>query len=180
MPVIRAVVADYRDLNMPFARLVFSLGLPAAVAAVPAVAQEVVTEKTLSLDMAHAIAQGTLGKCRADGYHVSVTVLDRDGLVKAAFRDDGAGPHTIVTSRRKAFTSVTFRQPSADWAKRVLTDPAVAGLKDTEGTIALGGGVPIKAGNEVIGAIGVSGAPGGEKDEACANAGIQKVADKLK
>jgi uncharacterized protein GlcG (DUF336 family) len=56
----------------------------------------------------------------------------------------------------------------------------VAGLKDTEGTIALGGGVPIKAGNEVIGAIGVSGAPGGEKDEACANAGIQKVADKLK
>ena len=65
-------------------------------------------------------------------------------------------------------------------AKRVLTDPAVAGLKDTEGTIALGGGVPIKAGNEVIGAIGVSGAPGGDKDEACANAGIQKVADKLK
>ena len=109
-----------------------------------------------------------------------MTVLDRDGLVKAAFRDDGSGPHTIVTSRRKAFTSVTFRQPSADWAKRVLTEPAVAGLKDTEGTIALGGGVPIKAGNEVIGAIGVSGAPGGEKDEACANAGIQKVADKLK
>jgi uncharacterized protein GlcG (DUF336 family) len=165
---------------MPFARLVFSLALPAAVAAVPAVAQEVVTEKALSLDMAHAIAQGALEKCRTDGYHVSVTMLDRDGLVKAAFRDDGAGPHTIVTSRRKAFTSVTFRQPSADWAKRVLTDPAVAGLKDTEGTIALGGGVPIKAGNEVIGAIGVSGAPGGEKDEACANAGIQKVADKLK
>ena len=92
----------------------------------------------------------------------------------------GSGTQIIVTSRRKAFTSVTFRQPSADWAKRVLTDPAVAGLKDTEGTIALGGGVPIKAGNEVIGAIGVSGAPGGEKDEACTNAGIQKVADKLK
>jgi uncharacterized protein GlcG (DUF336 family) len=165
---------------MLFARVVFSLALPAAVAAVPAIAQEVVTEKALSLDMAHAIAQGALEKCRADGYHVSVTVLDRDGLVKAAFRDDGSGPHTIVTSRRKAFTSVTFRQPSADWAKRVLTDPAVAGLKDTEGTIALGGGAPIKAGNEVIGAIGVSGAPGGEKDEACANAGIQKVADKLK
>jgi uncharacterized protein GlcG (DUF336 family) len=165
---------------MPFARLVFFLALLAEVAAVRAIAQEVLTEKALSLDMAHAIAQGALEKCRADGYHVSVTVLDRDGLVKAALRDDGSGPHTIVTSRRKAFTSVTFRQPSADWAKRVLTDPAVAGLKDTEGTIALGGGVPIKAGNEVIGAIGVSGAPGGEKDEACANAGIQKLADKLK
>jgi uncharacterized protein GlcG (DUF336 family) len=165
---------------MPFARVVFSLALPVAAAVVPAAAQEVINEKALSLEMAHAIAQGALEKCRADGYHASVTVLDRDGLVKAAFRDDGSGPHTIVTSRRKAFTSVTFRQPSADWAKRVLTDPAVAGLKDTEGTIALGGGVPIKAGNEVIGAIGVSGAPGGEKDEACANAGIQKVADKLK
>ena len=165
---------------MPFARVVFSLALPVAVAAVPAAAQEVVTEKALSLDLARAIAQGALEKCRADGYHVSVTVLDRDGLVKAALRDDGSGPHTIVTSRRKAFTSVTFRQHSADWAKRVLTDPAVAGLKDTEGTIALGGGVPIEAGDQVIGAIGVSGAPGGEKDEACANAGIQKVADKLK
>ena len=165
---------------MRFIRAIASLAFPVVFAAAPAVAQEVITEKALSLDMAHAIAQGALEKCRADGYHVSVTVLDRDGLVKAAFRDDGSGPHTIVTSRRKAFTSVTFRQPSADWAKRVLTEPAVAGLKDTEGTIALGGGVPIKAGNEVIGAIGVSGAPGGEKDEACANAGIQKLADKLK
>ena len=178
--MIRAVLADCRDLNMPFARLVFCLALPAAVAAVPAVAQEVVTEKALSLDMAHAIAQGALEKCRADGNHVSVTVVDRDGLIKAVVRDDGSGPHTLVTSRRKAFTSVTFKQPSAVWAKRVLTEPAVAGLKDTEGTIALGGGVPITAGNEVIGAIGVSGSPGGDKDEACANAGIQKVADKLK
>jgi uncharacterized protein GlcG (DUF336 family) len=173
------------DQTMPFVYAVPSLALLVFMALNPlmasrAAAQEVVTEKALSLDLAHAIAQGALEKCRADGYHVSVTVLDRDGLVRASLRDDGSGPHTIVTSRRKAFTSVTFRQPSADWAKRVLTDPAVAGLKDTEGTIALGGAVPIKAGNEVIGAIGVSGAPGGEKDEACANAGIQKLADKLK
>jgi uncharacterized protein GlcG (DUF336 family) len=123
---------------MPFARIVFSLALPVSLAAAPASAQEVITEKALSFDLAHAIAQAALEKCRSDGYHVTVTVLDRDGLVK------------------------------------------VAGLKDTEGTIALGGGLPIKAGNEVIGAIGVSGAPGGEKDEACANAGIQKLADKLK
>jgi uncharacterized protein GlcG (DUF336 family) len=126
-------------------------------------------EKALSLDLAEAIAMAALTKCRADGNHVSVTVLDRDGLVKIAFRDDGAGPHTIVTSRRKA-----------QWAHRVLTEPAVAGLKDTAGTIALGGGVPIKAGNDVVGAIGVSGSPGGDKDEACANAGIAAVTDKLK
>ena len=165
---------------MLFVRVISSLALPLVLLAVSAAAQDVITEKALSLDLAHAIAQGALEKCRADGYHISVTVLDRDGLVKAAFRDDSSGPHTIVTSRRKAFTSVTFKQPSADWAKRVLTEPAIAGLKDTEGTIALGGGVPIKAGNEVIGAIGVSGAPGAEKDEACANAGIQKSAEKLK
>lgn len=165
---------------MRLARLMPPLAVLLVVAAAPAWAQEVLTEKALSLDLARAMAQAALEKCRSDGYHVSITVLDRDGLVKVAFHDDGSGPHTIVTSRRKAFTSVTFRQPSADWAKRVLTEPAVAGLKDTEGTIALGGGLPIKAGNEVIGAIGVSGAPGGEKDEACANAGIQKLADKLK
>ncbi len=140
----------------------------------------VISEKALSLDLAQAIAQAALAKCRTDGNHVSVTVVDRDGLVKIAFRDDLAGPHTIVTSRRKAFTALTFKQPSGQWAQRVLSDPAIAGLKDTAGTIALGGGVPIKAGGEVIGAIGVSGSPGAQKDEACANAGIAKVADQLK
>jgi uncharacterized protein GlcG (DUF336 family) len=140
----------------------------------------VLNEKTMSLDLAEAIVLGALARCRTDGNHVTITVVDRDGLVKFALRDDGASPHTITTSRRKAFTSVTFRQPSGQWAHRVLTDPAVAGLKDTAGTIALGGGLPIRAGNEVIGAIGVSGSPGADKDEACANAGIAAVADKLK
>ncbi len=165
---------------MPFARFILSVALPVAVAAAPVAAQEVITEKALSLDLAQGIAEAALAKCRADGNHVSVTVIDRDGLIKAVLRDDGTGPHTLTTSHRKAFTSVTFKQPSADWAKRVLGDPAIAGLKDTAGTIALGGGVPIKAGNEVIGAVGVSGSPGAGKDEACANAGIEKFADKLK
>ena len=141
---------------------------------------KLLSEKALSLDLAEAIALAALAKCRADGNHVSVTVVDRDGLVRIAFRDDVAGPHTIVTSRRKAFTSLTFKQNSGQWAHRVLTEPAIAGLKDTAGTIALGGGVPIKAGNEVVGAIGVSGSPGADKDEACANAGVAAVADKLK
>jgi uncharacterized protein GlcG (DUF336 family) len=111
----------------------------------------VLSEKTLSLDLAEAIVLGALARCRTDGNHVTITVVDRDGLVKFALRDDDASPHTITTSQRKAFTSVTFRQPSGQWAHRVLTDPAVAGLKDTAGTIALGGGLPIRAGNEVIG-----------------------------
>jgi uncharacterized protein GlcG (DUF336 family) len=149
-------------------------------AASPSLAQGVIVEKALSLDLALQLAQGALAKCRADGYHVSITVVDRDGLVKASLHDEGAGPHTIDTSRRKAFTSVTFKVPSAEWATRVLTNPAVAGLKDTWNTIALGGGLPVKVGAEVVGAIGVSGAPGGEKDESCAAAGIQKIADQLK
>lgn len=168
---------------MPLARWIVSLALPAALLgldASPALSQGVISEKALSLDLAQAIAQGALEKCRADGYHVSVTLLDRGGLIKVVLRDEGSGPHTIDTSRRKAFTSLTFKATSADWTARVTTNPAVAGLKDTWGTIPLGGGVPIKAGNEVIGAIGVSGAPGGEKDEACSNAGIQKGADQLK
>jgi uncharacterized protein GlcG (DUF336 family) len=162
--------------------------MPLAWLVAPAVAADgggcdtcrVLSEMAMSLDLAEAIALGALARCRTDGNHVTITVVDRDGLVKFALRDDGASPHTITTSQRKAFTSVTFRQPSGQWAHRVLTDPAVAGLKDTAGTIALGGGLPIRAGNEVIGAIGVSGSPGADKDEACANAGIAAVADKLK
>ena len=159
-----------------FVRAALLLALPTA----SALAQGVITEKALSLDLAQAIAQGALEKCRADGNHVSIAVLDREGLDKVVIRDEGSGPHTLSTARRKAFTSVTFKRTSAEWATRVLTTPEVAGLKDTAGTIALGGGVPIKAGNEVIGAIGVSGSPGAEKDEACANAGIEKVAAQLK
>jgi uncharacterized protein GlcG (DUF336 family) len=167
----------------------FALGLMLATLSFPASAADpggggcgacrVLNEKALSLDLAEAITLGALARCRADGNHVTITVVDRDGLVKFALRDDGASPHTLTTSQRKAFTSVTFRQPSGQWAHRVLSDPAIAGLKDTAGTIALGGGLPIKAGNEVIGAVGVSGSPGADKDEACANAGIAAVSDKL-
>jgi uncharacterized protein GlcG (DUF336 family) len=168
---------------MPPAGLIAPFGLAvwfAAAISVPAKAQDVIVQKALSLELAQAIAEGALEKCRADGYHVTVTVVDRDGLVKAALRDDGTGAHTIATSRRKAFTSASFKVPSGEWAKHVLTELALAGLRDAEGVIALGGGVPIKAGDEVIGGIGVSGAPGGEKDEACSNAGVQKLAEKLK
>lgn len=142
----------------------FSIGLAGAIAAAASAqglaTQQLVTQKALPLDLARAIARAALDKCRTDGNHVSVTVVDRDGLVKVALWDDGAGPHTRFTSQRKAFTALTFKQPSGQWAHRVLSEPAIAGLKDTAGTIALGGGVPIKAGSEVVGAIGVSGAPG--------------------
>jgi uncharacterized protein GlcG (DUF336 family) len=140
--------------------------------------QTLLTQKALSVDTALVVANGALDKCHADGYQVSLTVLDASGLIKVQVRGDGTGPHTLEHSRRKAYTALTFKRPSAETAKAwaaAATPPPVI-----EGTVAAAGGVPIRAGQEVIGAIGVSGAPGGEKDEACANAGIAKIADLLK
>lgn len=140
--------------------------------------QTLLTQKALSADAALAVAHGALDQCHADGYKISLTVLDGSGLIKVQIRGDSTGPHTLEHSKRKAYTALTFKRPSADTAKAwaaAKTPPPVI-----EGTVGAAGGVPIRAGDEVIGAIGVSGAPGGEKDEACANAGIAKIADLLK
>jgi uncharacterized protein GlcG (DUF336 family) len=141
-------------------------------------AQSLLTEKALSVDAALTVANGALDKCHADGYRVSLTVLDASGLVKVQVRGDGTGPHTLEHSRRKAYTALTFKRTSAETAKAWAASPTPPPV--IEGTVAAAGGVPIKVGSETIGAIGVSGAPGGEKDEGCANAGIAKIADLLK
>lgn len=145
-----------------------------------AAAQGLVAQKALSAQMAMDLAQGALDKCREQGYKVSVTVVNAEGLVKVFIRDDGAGPHTIDLSKKKAFTAVTQRNLSGEVAKQWGNMPPPA----IDGIVALAGGVPIKAGNEVIAAIGVSGAPAGSpagvNDEICANAGIAKIAARLK
>lgn len=135
------------------------------------------TQKVISLDMAQAMVQGALQKCRADNYHISVHVLDADGQVKASARDDGASEVNYDVSRRKAFTALTYRRPSADMEKQWTTMSPARIIPEVFG---VAGGLPVKVGDETIGAIGVGGAPGGEKDEACAAAGLAKVADKLK
>ena len=149
-----------------------------ATLAVPAQSQ-VLTEKNISLAMAMTIAQTAIETCKANGYVVSVHVLDRAGLAKVALRADGAPLHTFENSDRKAYTSRTFRIPSGEFAKRVA-QPGANGAQFLSRTIALQGALPIKIGEDVIGSVGVSGAPGGEKDEVCAQAGIDKVADQLK
>jgi uncharacterized protein GlcG (DUF336 family) len=125
------------------------------------------------------MVMGALAQCQKDGYKVSTAVVDRGGNLLAFVRDPAAGPHTAESSRRKAFTSATFGMTSAAFAT-LTANPAAAGLKDLTGVFALAGGVPIKIGDEVLGGVGVGGAPGGEKDEACANAGLQKAAGQLK
>jgi uncharacterized protein GlcG (DUF336 family) len=129
--------------------------------------------------MALAIIQGTLDQCTKDGYKVSVTIVDKAGNVAASVRGDGTNPHTMEFSRLKAYTSRTRGQTSLEFMK-LTSDPASAYLRQIPNTVAVGGGVPIKVGNETIGGVGVSGAPGGEKDEVCANAGLAKVEAALK
>lgn len=155
------------------------LATASILAAGPAFAQAPQVEKNVSMGMAMAILQGTLEQCTKDGYKVTVTIVDKAGNVAAQIRGDGTNPHTVEFSRLKAYTARTRGQTSGEFAK-ITSDPASAYLRQIPGTVWAAGGVPIKAGTETIGAVGVSGAPGGEKDEVCANAGIAKVADALK
>lgn len=142
-------------------------------------AQAPLVEKNVSMKMALMIFEGTIEQCSKDGYKVSVVIVDKAGNVAASLRGDGTPPHTMEFGRLKAYTARTRGQTSLEF-KNLTDKPESAFLKQIPNVVAVGGGVPIKAGNEVIGAVGVSGAPGGEKDEACALAGIAKVSDALK
>jgi uncharacterized protein GlcG (DUF336 family) len=150
----------------------------ALAAAAPASAQ-LLTQKALSAATALTIAQTAYDTCTAQGYHVSVHVVGRDGEVLVGLRGDGSSPHTFENSQRKAYTARTFRTSSGEFAQRQKDNPGLGAVL-LPGVIAIQGGLPIKLGDDVIGAVGVSGAPGGEKDEACSKAGIDKVADQLK
>ena len=145
----------------------------------PALAQAPQTEKNVSMALSMAIMQGALDQCAKDGYKVSVVIVDKGGNVAASVRGDGTGPHTMEFARMKAYTARTRNQTSLATMKQ-MEDPAMGFLRQIPNVVGVGGGVPIHAGNEVIGGVGVSGAPGGEKDEVCANAGLAKVADALK
>jgi uncharacterized protein GlcG (DUF336 family) len=140
---------------------------------------ELLTHKDLTAMMGITIAQTALATCTANGYRVSVAVLGRNGEILVHVRGDGTGPHTLENSMRKAYTARTFRVPSGDIVQRVKENPQYFGIH-LSNVIAAQGGLPINVGDDTIGAVGVSGAPGGEKDEACAKAGIEKVAAELK
>ena len=140
---------------------------------------QLVTHKDLSLAMAVTMAQTAIATCKANGYNVSAHVLGREGQVIVALRNEGAGLATWENSMKKAYTARTFGRTSGDFANGVKGNPNAGALWLTN-IVAAQGALPIKIGNETIGAIGISGAPGGDKDEACAKAGIDKVAADLK
>jgi uncharacterized protein GlcG (DUF336 family) len=164
------------------AALLLAVGTTMALAP-PVAAQApagLLTVHDLSFGLANEIAQEALRTCRGNGFKVTVTVLDRAAEILVVLHDDGASPHTLENSRRKAYTARTFRAPSAEFAARYAANPAGNQQVMLANVVAAAGALPIKAGDEVVGSVGVSGSPGGDKDEACAKAGIDKVADRLK
>jgi uncharacterized protein GlcG (DUF336 family) len=140
---------------------------------------QLLVHKDLSLAMASTMATTAIATCKSQGYNVSVNVLGREGQVILGLRNELAGAATMENSMKKAYTARTFRRPSGEFAKGVKDNPTAGALFLTN-IVAAQGALPIKVGDDVIGAIGVSGAPGGDKDEACAKAGIDKVSADLK
>lgn len=140
----------------------------------------VLKESNISTADAQKLAAATVAACQAKGYNVSASVVDRAGLLKAFARADNAGPHTIESSRAKAFTSASAKAPTLAIMENAQKNPAAANLADIPGFLLLGGGVPVKAGDGVIGAIGVAGAPGGHLDAQCADEALSANAELFK
>ena len=144
----------------------------------PITAQGVVMQKNLSLGMAKAIAEGTIAACKAKGFNTSAAVVDRAGQVMVILRDEQATAQTVEMARRKAYTALMFRTSTLEFQKRT-TDPVFAPQRDVADILTLGGGVPIAVGTEIVGGVGSSGSSQ-DMDDACARAGLAKVADLLK
>lgn len=147
-------------------------GWPVAVHA----AEELPKESVLPAALAGKAVQAALEFCKKDGYKVSASVVDRAGVLRAMLRADGAGPHTVESSRKKAYTAASLRRPTTDLAEMIAKQPALQSLRDMNDSILMvGGGLPIEIAGEVVGAIGVGGAPGAHLDDACAEAGLDAI-----
>jgi uncharacterized protein GlcG (DUF336 family) len=147
----------------------------------PASAEDLPREAVLPVSLAAKAATTALDKCIKDGYRVSVAVVDRAGVLRAFVRGDGAGPHTVDSSAKKAYTSASLKRATGDFAEMVAKMPELQGLRDMNDKILiLGGGLPIEIGGEVVGGIGVGGAPGGHLDAACAQAGLESIGATVK
>ena len=151
-----------------------ALLLSTALLAGTASAQGLITQRGLSVNAAIELAQAALAQCRADGYKVTITVLNHHATTSVVLSEDGVNPHTVENSLRKAYTAFTTRTPTVEMAKRA--QPGLAGFMLLDKISPLDGALPIFAGKDLVGAVGISGAPGGDKDTACAKVGIDKIA----
>lgn len=152
--------------------------LVASVCPLPA-EEGLVAYKSLTPEVALDLARAALDSCRSRGYQVAVAVVDRSGVTQVMLRDRFAGPHTPLTASGKAWTAVSFKISTTDL--NAISQPGMmqAGIRYLPGAVIIGGGLIVEAGGSLVGAVGVSGAPGGDADEACAKAGIDVIRDKL-
>ena len=137
------------------------------------------SQRSLTLEAALKVAQETMNACRQLGYQAAVAVVDRGGNLQVLLRDRFAGPHTPEVARKKAFTALSFRTNTMEMAENTQAGKPASGVRHVPGTLMLGGGVMIRAGGQLIGALGVSGAPGGQADEDCAEKGIASIQSDL-
>ena len=124
-------------------------------------------------------ASETVAACAKQGYHETAQVVDADGVIIATIRGDGVGAHSLDSALDKAYTAASFKNDTLALAERAKGEDSILPLAKLPHVMFLGGGVPIKLGDELIGAIGAAGAPGGKLDDACARAGLQKIKDRL-
>ena len=161
-------------------RVMQALAAAGLVAAAGAAAQDATfTQRLLTPETALKAAQAALARCRSNGFQVAVAVVDRAGVVQVLLRDRFAGPHTPETATGKAWTAVSFRTSTTELAEATQAGRAQSGLRSRPGVVAVGGGLMIEAAGSLVGGIGVSGAPGGKEDDACAAAGIAAIKDSL-
>jgi uncharacterized protein GlcG (DUF336 family) len=150
-----------------------------AIAACTVHAQGLVMQRNLSLALAKTIAEATLAACQSKGFHTAAAVVDRAGQVLVLLRDEQGSAQMAEMARRKAYTARMFRTATSDFQKRTASDPSLLPQRDVQDILALGGGLPIQVAGDTIGGVGSSGSSQ-ETDEACAKAGLEKVADLLK
>ena len=161
-------------------RSLSSFMIVACLFAAPARAQDaLVTYRTMSPETALELASAALADCRQRGFQVAVAVVDRFGVTQTMLRDRFAGPHTPQTAVGKAWTAVSFRTNTSDLVAATQPGSPQAGVRNLPRVVVLGGGVTVEAGGSLVGAVGVSGGPSGEADEACEKAGIEAIRVKL-
>jgi len=164
---------------MSISRVLSTLALGIGLISSTAQAEGTFTTKSLTPELAVKLAQATLEACRAEGFQIAVAVVDKGGNAQAMIRDRFAGPHTPRTATLKAYTAVSFRANTLGLADNSQAGEEASGVRDIPGVLMLGGGVVIESAGELIGGVGVSGAPGGALDEACAVKGLEVIADDL-
>lgn len=159
-------------------KILVGMGM-AMIVSGPLAAQGLVTQQSLSLGMAKTIAEAALAECKAKGFNIAVAVVDRGGQLLVLLRHEQASPQAGEMARRKAYTARMFRVTTQEFQKRTANDAPQAGQRNLTDILALSGGVPIQIGKETIGGVGSAGSTL-EADDACAKAGVAKVADLLK